>query len=216
MQISSPFKRLLSEDRLSGYTTAYAKSRSQDPITLYKWNMHLSESLYPLLQTVEVALRNTINESVAEYYKDQIWLLGVNVLDTGDVIVVQKRKEKLSLDNKNPPVGKIIADLNFGFWTGLLDAKYEQKLWRTKVIHLAFPHLDQKNRTRKNLSRAFSRIRRLRNRVFHHEPIWHWQDLMDQHDLLLQAIRWMDPKVLSLVDPDRFKTIYLNGPVAYK
>lgn len=216
MQLTPNFVRLLSEARLAGYTTEYAKTKSNDPLAMYMWNMHLSESLYPLLQTVEVALRNAINESVAERYKDQAWLLGVQVLDTSDVIIVQKRKEKLALHLKNPPVGKIIADLNFGFWTGLLETKYELKLWRTKIIYLAFPYLDQAHRTRKNISRVFYKIKHLRNRVFHHEPIWHWQDLMIQHDLILEAISWMDPQILSLVEPDRFKTIYLAGPDKYK
>ncbi len=216
MQIEPGLIRLLSEARLSGYMTEYARTKSNDPIALYKMNMHLSESLYPLLQTVEVALRNAINESVAKYYKDPAWLLGVHVLETSEVIAVQKMKERLSLGEKSPSVDKIIAELSFGFWTTLLDAKYEQKLWRNKIIHLTFPYLDQTHKTRKNLSRVFSKIRALRNRIFHHEPIWHLPELINQHNLILEAISWMDPQLLSLINPDRFEEIYLSGPEIYK
>jgi hypothetical protein len=34
-------------------------------------------------------------------------------------------------------------------------------------------------------------LRRFRNRIFHHEPIFH-RPLEDLHDQLLEAIGWMD------------------------
>jgi hypothetical protein len=45
-----------------------------------------------------------------------------------------------------------------------------------------------------------NRIRFLRNRIFHHEPIWHWKDLGQQHKKipqLLEYVEKLDPNVTS-------------------
>ena len=68
------------------------------------------------------------------------------------------------------------------------------------------------NRTRQKLSQRFNKIRNLRNRVFHHEPIWYWQDLAQQHQDMLEALSWMAPAMLELeMTVDRFDDTYYNG-----
>ena len=67
-------------------------------------------------------------------------------------------------------------------------------------------------RTRKTLSKRFNRIRHLRNRVFHHEPVWYWQDLAQQHQEILEAIAWIEPALKDLVmTVDRFPETYQLG-----
>jgi len=61
-----------------------------------------------------------------------------------------------------------------------------------------------------------SAIRRLRNRVFHHEPIWHWQNLLQQHQDMLEAISWLDRAIADTVLLfDRFPTVYVQGSTPY-
>ncbi len=212
MQIDHGLEKLLSRARLAGYSTSFAVSKYDSPLKVYKWNMCLAEALYPLPQTVEVGLRNAINELVAEHYKSPNWILGVDLLNTSAVIVVQRQKEQLSKDATGPvTIGKIIASLNFGFWTSLLDAPYEEKFWRTKILKYTFPNMPRELRTRKNISTVFAKIRRLRNRIFHYEPIWHWQDLLQQHDLIVEAINWLGPQLQELIEIDRFKEVYSRG-----
>jgi len=68
-------------------------------------------------------------------------------------------------------------------------------------------------RTRKNVSRRFDIIRKLRNRIFHYEPIWHLTDLKDQHQQIVEAIQWIDRGAIRLIENiDRFETVYRNGP----
>ncbi len=67
-------------------------------------------------------------------------------------------------------------------------------------------------RTRKKLSQRFNRIRNLRNRVFHHEPIWYWQDLAQQHEDILEAIAWIEPAMRDLACAiDRFPGVHQKG-----
>lgn len=212
MQISANFKRLLSEDRLCGYTTKYAQSVDPNPLKIYKWNVALAESLYPLLETVEVGLRNSINEAVSEHYADPNWLLDSQTLVAKERAKVQESRTKYQTKYKQEPkIGKIIADLNLGFWVSLLDKRYDNKLWH-QIIRQTFPFMPKRIRDRKHASLRFSKIRALRNRVFHFEPIWHWQDLPQQHDEIIEAIKWIDPALLDLIQIDRFNEVYSRGP----
>ncbi|MDY5763898.1 MAG: hypothetical protein SPK10_03800, partial [Treponema sp.] len=55
----------------------------------------------------------------------------------------------------------------------------------------------------------FDRIRVLRNRVSHHERIIHWKNLSDQHDELLESIKWLDKSSYELAcSCDRFSKVY--------
>ena len=60
-----------------------------------------------------------------------------------------------------------------------------------------------------DISPRIQKIRKLRNRVFHYEPIWHWKDLSEQHDLLVEVIKWMSLDVRVLLDDlDRFHEVF--------
>lgn len=49
----------------------------------------------------------------------------------------------------------------------------------------------------KTLDQRWKRIRDLRNRVFHHERILHWNDLDQQHAEILEAIYWISRNWLN-------------------
>lgn len=55
--------RLISPARLASYNSAFGVSDKAELFGLYSWNLELSGALNSLLQLVEVALRNTINEA---------------------------------------------------------------------------------------------------------------------------------------------------------
>ena len=90
-----------------------------------------------------------------------------------EVDALEKARTKLRRERKRPDVGRIIAELNFGFWTSLLDRRYEQVLWPA-MIKQVFPHMPRRQRTRVNLVERFNEVRQLRHRIFHHESIWYW------------------------------------------
>jgi len=67
-------------------------------------------------------------------------------------------------------------------------------------------------RKRKTLSKRFNRIRHLRNRVFHHESVWYWQDLVQHHQDIIEAINWIEPALQDLVmTVDHFPATYQQG-----
>ena len=88
--------------------------------------------------------------------------------------------------------GRVIAELNFGFWRYLCEPPYLTSLW-VPAVASAFPlhpstlHPEQ---VRVDVADRMQRLHFLRNRVAHHEPI-HRRDLSRDHGQLLELVGWM-------------------------
>lgn len=207
----SLIEKVLSQARLRGYQTSKAKKLHINSMAVYRWNILLSESLYPLLHAIEVSLRNSIYIAISSKFQDPDWLL--KPAKFLDIIEADKIKKHFRVLEQSGKLGTdhLIAGLNFGFWCSLLDRRYEHKqlLWPT-LLRSVFPYL--KNRKIHLIRTRFNRIRTLRNRIYHYEPIWHWRDLMQQHDDIIEAIGWIEPEVHKLLEVDRFNQIYQKGP----
>jgi len=201
--------RAFSAERLASY---HRKGECEiEYLSRYLWNVALCESLYPSLQCLEVTLRNSINISVSQemnnpYWFDDATLIGLNELES-----VSNAKNLLTRKRKPVEHNRIIAELNFGFWTALFDSRYEQKIW-PKHLKSVFPNMPRALRSRHIISKRLNRIRYLRNRVFHHEPIWHWLDLGQQHDEIMETIGWLSPIAGDLtIIVDRFHKVHTDG-----
>jgi hypothetical protein len=219
----TPLRPVISADRLQGYERL--GGGMLDALARYSWNSHLGASLYPTLLHLEVAFRNRLHDAIASRYpigpwRDiDCWLGRVpSVLAPSEVAQVQVATDRLRRSGKTIAPGRVIAELTFGFWTNLLDVRYERRqVFWPPLLEGAFPHLPAVRRTRRIVARRFNMLRRLRNRVFHYEPIWHWRDLRQQHELLLEAIAWLSPELLRLASAtDRFPVTYANGWRAYR
>lgn len=64
---------------------------------------------------------------------------------------------KLRKAEKIVLIDKLIPELSFGFWTRILDSRYELVLWRSKAIKRAFPNMYPKDRTRNKISSHFDK-----------------------------------------------------------
>jgi hypothetical protein len=94
-------------------------------------------------------------------------------------------------DLKNPPsASDIVAELKFAFWVGILAPQYDGTLWR-KALFRAF--LGKNGQKRSIVHGRVNALRRFRNRVMHHEPIFH-RPLQQTHDEIIEAIEWMCPE----------------------
>ncbi|HYW55265.1 MAG TPA: Abi family protein [Dongiaceae bacterium] len=92
----------------------------------------------------------------------------------------------------SPTVNDVVAGLDFGFWTTMLDSRFEQTLWRP-VLHHAFPNYAKVTGTaldRRSVQKRFNALRDLRNRVMHHEPLFGRVLIQDFADIA-EAISWM-------------------------
>lgn len=211
VEFTKKILKVLSNERLS----TYPQGDRLKLVSNYVWNMVLSESLYPTLQTLEVVLRNAIHNSARNYFRNDYWFDDQNIISHRNAIHdLQIAKRRLTEEGKLHEAQRIIAVLTFGFWNNLFNNCYEQTLWRPLIKDI-FPHMPKRIRTRKYLSPRIHESRLLRNRVFHHEPIWHWQNLAQQHDQILEIISWVEPMMYELVILiDEFPSVYHHGLTA--
>ena len=167
----------------------------------YKANIALSESLYTSLSVFEVTLRNALSKELERMMGRKDWysvfpsnpaLKSLTSEVTVAIRHISQRGEMVSPD-------KIIAELTFGFWVTLLNSEYELSLW--KSLRLAFPHMPKKDRKRKNVSSPCNALRKLRNRVFHHESIcWDLDYITDIHNRLVMVLGWINTDMPSWLD----------------
>ena len=196
----------------------YGKDNDPETIILAKYlrNTALSESLYPALNGLEVSLRNSLHHAITEFRGDEYWFdsipVGNGLQQLLDV------KQRLAANKKDANAGQVVASLDFGFWTQLFNSSYEDKgkLW-PHLLEAVFPHAPKQQRTRKVLSKKLNKFRHLRNRISHYEPVWHWGDLANTHQGILDVTGWISPEMLSLVELiDRFPEIHSRGVLSYE
>ena len=200
---------IVSGERIEPYFKVRPQSDAE-AIAVYSWNIALCESLYPALNCFEIALRNSIHSAGTVQFGTEFWFSGHLRQDEAERLN-SLRLRLIHGGNRNPSVGDLVSGLSLGFWSSLFKGQYERILWPL-LLPSVFPHAPRRQRSRTDISRRVDRIRRLRNRVFHHEPIWHLPDLADQHALILETIGWISPAMLAMTRLlDRFDSVYTRG-----
>ena len=229
------FERMVSRQRFKRYRRE--TTSKQEAIALYLWNVALSEALYPPLQCFEVALRNATYHSIFALGDDARWFLDPGVL-------TEPRHQQQVIDaignirrsGKGPLIGletdadfprepsRIVAELPLGFWVNLYSNPYTTTLVQAIVAN-AFPNGPKEVVTDKRQDVIYPRlseILRLRNRVFHHEPIYHWTlatdgtSLKAHHTRLCEVVSWMcQVQPLFLKAVDRFTSVHDAGAKCY-
>lgn len=201
---------IFSQERLGNYLSHTDCNDNKDAALLtYSWNIELSQALYPALQILEISLRNSLHKTFTENFKTEFWF-NLSFLNQKEQSKINKAIKTLKNRKKTLTSGRIVAELSFGFWVSLFDIRYEhdQILW-PKSIKPTFPFLPKGQKTRQFLSRELNRIKLLRNRIFHYEPIWHLKDLTEQHDKIIYLIKCLSPSAANyLTTLDKFKVIY--------
>jgi len=99
------------------------------------------------------------------------WYLDRSVLGATALATVNSTRDRLHAEHGTESPGRVVAGLSFGFWRGLFDRKNED-LW-IRCLHRAFPTGDGR---RRSISAALSGLHPFRNRLAHHEPIFHLPD----------------------------------------
>jgi hypothetical protein len=182
-QTNTALERTITRVRLGKYLEA--KGNDWDAaLKLYEDNMKLSESFYVPLQCLEVCLRNCIHEQMSNVHGAD-WLQKGPLSPDSKLMVNEALAELKDKSNLSP--GDLVAELKFAFWVGLLGPHYDATLWRN-ALYKAF--LARTGQRRSIVHRRMNALRRLRNRVMHHEPIFD-RSLDQMHNEIIEAIGWM-------------------------
>jgi hypothetical protein len=171
MERSVLIDRIISRERLEPYLILH-QSDIDKAMLHYKSNILISESFYPLLAVLEIGLRNSIDYQLTKRFNDRHWYENmefIRIATRFQIDRISDAKSNILSEKKEITPGRIISELSFGFWTSLFDVRFEMTLW--KSLRLSFPNCPKQIRQRKTMSSKFNSIRKLRNRIFHHEAI---------------------------------------------
>ncbi|WP_020420228.1 hypothetical protein [Amycolatopsis sp. ATCC 39116] len=184
-----------SHDRLTPYRASVSDDRSA--VALYEWNAEVSSAFWRTLAHVEVLVRNALHRELTAWsrqrHRTDRWYA---VIDP--IISEQTRRDireaiRRGTRNGRPETpGRVVAELNLGFWRFLLARRYDGTLWRY-CMYRAFP-----GKRRADVERAVAELHVLRNRIGHHEPI-HNRPLEDLLALALEVAGWIDPDARSWI-----------------
>lgn len=158
------------------------------------------------LELLEVTLRNSIDLVMSDAY-------GVTWLTSSSPQLLPRQQQAVAdveADLLKDGVGtddwhgRVIAKVPFGFWTALMGPRYEGGLtapgkvsraahWPRPMLN-AFPRAP--NIDRRRVAGRFHAIRMLRNRVSHHEAVWHG---VPQKGGQIQAPKIQDAEVIGTI-----------------
>jgi hypothetical protein len=206
----------ISAERLESYRPN-DQSSDLEMVSTYLWNIALSEALYPSLQVLEIALRNSIHAALAKRYGTEEWFDSSDYLEFRQQHAILDAKIAITSVGKDVAItaGRVIAQLNFGFWTTIMSRKYFTTFWEPDnfaLLDSVFPHVPRGARNRKTIYDRCDQIRKLRNRVFHFEPVWNRLDLQRDYDEILETIGWISTSTAkALAVCDRFHDVYHDG-----
>ncbi len=186
--IVNSMKASLSGPRFARYLSVTGGD-DRKALALYQWNALISQSLYVYIQCWEICLRNKVDGFLRWKYSEK-WpydqnravrnLQGNDRKRLLETISRQHSQRGFSLVSTD----SIVADLSAGFWVSQLSKSYAVPyVWNYNLVKI-FP-----NDTALNTRAAWEicdRTLNLRNRIAHHEPIYHLD--LQQHYGDLQRI----------------------------
>ena len=223
------FSRLYSYSRISRYRKA---SNNDEFIAqkMYYANARIAQAFQPLISFFEVILRNQLHYAIASYFNDVQWIINQKngFMSDKSLHYVNKktgkqqindflkkeveRSEKVLIDkHRNVVAGRIIAELNFGFWNSLYE-KHHYVLLKGVPCKI-FKGLPT-GFGRKKVNSCIKEIRTLRNRISHNEPLcfknrtFDLTYVNDMYKMIYDFFAWINTDIMKSLkqeDLDRVK-----------
>jgi hypothetical protein len=206
------FERVMSSARMSRYSIACG-GNSKKAMTLYRFNLRLSQELFTVISCFEIALRNAVNNHVTIRLGND-WLRD-GTLQNGTFDNYQCRFTKNTIQEAIMKLrnsyshSKLVAELGFGFWRYMF--AQHQYMATGRALLRIFPlkpistPTAQYNQT--FVFNQLAQINELRNRIAHHEPICFQagQSIINTNDVrrhyatIKMLFQWMDIDEYSLL-----------------
>lgn len=191
----------LSSNRMNRYlksTTTEARA-----FELYELNSELGAKLWPAIQYYEVVLRNLVDKALSQTFSEN-WIENESFLFA---LKVQKQNsikstiKSCARKNKSFTKNDVIADLSLSIWLEVVSQKFLDQVW-SKCIDDIFPHRPHEQSVEcfiLELEERFKYIKTLRNRIAHHEPIYHL-NIQNGIDAITFFLKATAPELLPVVN----------------
>lgn len=158
-----------------GYA-AGSSPTSVQAVELYNWNAAVSAALMHPLHIAEVVVRNGIAEALTDAYgPDWPWSNSFEQSLPDPTSTYSAQKDLIRTRGPytaSKHTSKVIPELRFVFWQNMFTKRHDGRVWE-KHLASTFPGLptDTVKKNRALLHTELESIRKLRNRIAHHEPI---------------------------------------------
>ena len=218
----SDIEKCLSKERLNVCFDFLRLSSLEEAIFCYHHLQSLSSLCFIPLHYVEVVLRNKVYDALLSFYcgrrksidlpgSPEEWYLWMPQRDKTKR-VIQESIHRLRVGKSSPMTCDIIAQLPFGLWVSVLEEFPDEKaplyFWRG-ITHAVFSNIKGK-KNRRNILFELRNINNVRNRLFHHEPIWKTdkvssfdtalEEIRRKHDKILTVLSWLSSDMVYLLD----------------
>ena len=196
---------LISRPRFQTYLRACGGDQVR-AMRLYEWNLTASAAFMVPLQITEVALRNAVADAIVRTHGTD-W-----PRNRGFRITLGQRRSQYKPDQDLDQVvrrldrsggyspGKAVAELSFAFWQEMFTKRHDQAIWNAH-LHAVLPNAPIPNvqAMRRWAFDEIGGVRRLRNRIAHHEPIIE-RDLGVDYDRIRDVASWRNPEAGIWID----------------
>ena len=153
-----------------------------------------------------MGLRNTVHSRLSVTHGPS-WFHDTSVLRRRELETAQRARDRVIQTGKPVTPGRIVAELSLGFWVGLFANVYDSSIWRTDLYRLFLPLPP-----RSELHDDLDRLRTLRNRIAHHEPITQ-RRLLDDYTRVRRVTRSFSPELCAWMEfHSRVLDILAQGP----
>lgn len=172
------FEKAMSAQRMARYLTA-CNGNTRKAMTLYRYNLQISQEMFTIVSCFEVALRNAIDKKLienlgTEWLKDSIMTNGIFtqplLRKTRDIIAFAHHKLQ---QNHSYTHSKLLAEMEFGIWKYMF-SPIQYRVTGRNLLSI-FPYKPRSSREMQyNQTYIFNeldRVNSLRNRIAHHETI---------------------------------------------
>jgi hypothetical protein len=172
------FERIISAKRMERYLIA-CSGDTRKAMTLYRYNLQISQEMFTIVSCFEVALRNAIDRKLTENLGEE-WLKNSLSPDgifsqpilkkTHDIIAFAHRKLQYTGTYSHD---KLLAEMEFGIWKYMF-SPLQYRVTGRNLLSI-FPNKPRSSRKMQyNQTYIFNeldKVNSLRNRIAHHEPI---------------------------------------------
>lgn len=204
---------ILSRPRFARYLDFVGGNRRK-ALRLYTWNTDVSSAFYLLLHYCELSVRNAAVEAIenefgANWHRNRGFKYTLRILNKGKGY--QPRNNLINCANKCATAGQVVAELNFVFWQYMFTSGQDERLWNSQLANV-FPGHDTTKSIAENRAQIYNdieQVRRLRNRIAHHEPIYN-RLLNDDKSAVCRLISLRCPNTELWLDGIQNVTDYLN------
>lgn len=173
---------LISTNRFESYKkifyggNAHITNNTNNELIFYSKIQDIYSCIYPVIQLLEITLRNKIHFAKKNHYKTEDWFPifeAENHVSYKSKGLIKSARRKLNEDfqkkSHSPKAEDMLCRITFGFWSEITSSTYRQHIFWQANVNVVFP-----NRNRHSLgyiNNSLKKISTLRNRLYHYEPL---------------------------------------------